>query len=419
MLPNMNQSRRVVVTGIGTVSPFGVGADLFWHSLVNGVSAIRPIESFDTSAYRGKVAAAVPSAVFQDQDLPARYGNPQEKATLFATMAAEEALLHAGLPLTFPSEARAGCAIGTLCSGAHNLEKYGRSFLYEQGELPADGGPPDSIVVSYQLNHLTGHFNLTGPSTLVSTACASSTDAIGFAFDAIRNGECEIMLAGGGDVIGEVVHGGFNAVFSITTSKARPFDRERDGFAIGEGGAFIVMESLDSALRRNATIYGEVLGYGLSNSAYHLTSTSKDGEGEGLAIRRALAEAQLEPAQISYINAHGTATSANDATETCSIHAIFGDHAAQLYVSSIKPMIGHCMGAAGIFEAIATILTVHHGLIPPTINTAGNEAGMRFNLVKDSAVKTDVRYAISESFGFAGACSCVVIGKYNNDQPGN
>ena len=415
----MSQKRRVVVTGIGAVSPFGMGAGLFWNSLLDGVSAIRPVESFDASPYRGKVAAEVPRSIAQDETLAARYGNPQETATLYATMAAQEALQDASLPLVFPSEARVGCAIGTLCSGARNLEKYGHAFVYDGGALPEGGGPPDSIVVSYQLNHLTGHFNLTGPSTLISTACASSTDAIGFAFDAIRNGDCDTMLAGGGDILGEVVHGGFNAVFSITTSTPRPFDRERDGFAIGEGGAFIVMESLDSALKRNARIYGEVLGYGLSNSAYHLTSTSKDGEGEGLAIRRALAEARLEPAQISYINAHGTATSANDSTETHSIHAIFGDHAPNLYVSSIKPMIGHCMGAAGIFEAIATILTVHHDEVPPTINTAGNEEGMRFKLVKEKAVKTPVQYALSESFGFAGACSCVVIGKYNNEQLGN
>jgi len=405
---------RVVVTGLGAVSPYGLGVPLLWESLLAGKSAIRPIQAFDTSPYRGKVAAEVPADAYQDAANRELCGSPEETATLFATMAAREALNDANLPLEFSSADRVGCAIGTLCSGAHNLECYGRAFLFEEGKVPQNGGPPDSIIVSYQLNHLTKHFNLTGPSTLISTACASSTDAIGFAFDAIRNGDCQLMLAGGGDVLGEVVHGGFNAVFSITLSQPRPFDRDRDGFAIGEGGAMIVLESLDHAMRRGARIYGEILGYGLSNSAFHLTSTSKDGVGEGLAVRRALAEARLEPGQIAYINAHGTATSANDSTETHAINAIFSDSAGQVLVSSIKPMIGHCMGAAGIFEAIATILTVHHDRVPPTINSMGNEEGMSFRLVTGEAVNEPVEYALSESFGFAGACSCVVIGKYRH-----
>lgn len=412
----MDQGRRVVVTGMGAISPFGRGVELFWTSLLAGRSAVRPVEGFDASLYRGKIAAEVPREAYADPALRERLGNPQERATLFAAIAVEEALADAGLPPVFASSERAGCAIGTLCSSGGNLREYGRAFLFEGGAIPEQGGAPQATVVAYQLDHLTAQFNMTGPSTLISTACASSTDALGFAFDAIRNGDCDIMLAGGGDVVDEIVHGGFNAVYSISTSIPRPFDQRRDGFAIGEGGAMMVLESLDSARRRGATIYAEILGYGLSNSAFHMTSTSKDGAGEGLAVRRALQDAGVASAQIDYVNAHGTATGPNDATETRFLSELAQEGGGKLMVSSIKPMIGHCMGAAGIFEAIATVLTVRHDRIPPTINTEGDEPGIGFRLIKNQMAEAPVEYAISESFGFAGACSCVVVGKFRNEQ---
>lgn len=411
----MKSSDAIVVTGIGVVSPFGLGAKLYWDSLVDGVSAVRPVESFDATPFRGKVAAEVPRAIYESTELRELVGNPEEDSAYFAALAAREALLDAGLPLRFSDEDQVGCVLGTLCGGVRNQERYCRAFLFEEGARPATGGSPESIIVSHQLNYLVERFNLTGPSSLISTACASTTDAIGMGMDLIRNGECQRVIVGGGDVLGEVVHGGFNSVFSITPTYPRPFDETRDGFAIGEGAAMMVIESLASAQARGARIYAVLPGYGLSNTAFHLTATSDTGEGEGLAVKRALADAGLMPSDVDYVNAHGTATPHNDATEAKAIRSVFQEHAPNVRVSSIKPMIGHCMGAAGAFEAVATVLTVYHGCIPPTINTAGDQPDITFNLVKDKAVHVPVRHAISESFGFGGACSCIVVSRA--DQP--
>jgi 3-oxoacyl-[acyl-carrier-protein] synthase II len=395
---------------MGAVSPFGLGIPLFWRSLVAGESAVRPVESFDASVFRGKQAAEVPRSVYQDRALRESVGNPEEDATFFAMVAAREALQDAGLTAPFTATDRVGCVIGTLCSGARNLEKYGRAFMFDNGIQPASGESPESIVVSYQLDFLARALNLCGPSALISTACASTTDAIGHAADMIRYGECTLALAGGGDVLGEVVHGGFNSVFSITTSLPKPFDRSRDGFVIGEGAGIVVLESLAAARARGARIYAEVLGYGLSNTAFHLTATSEDGTGEGLAVRRALQDARISAEQIDYVNAHGTATAHNDSTETRALTALFGARTSKVLVNSIKPMIGHCMGAAGIFEAICTMLAVYYGMVPPTLNTTADEVGDAFELAVGTAVQRQLRYALSESFGFGGACSCVVVG---------
>jgi 3-oxoacyl-[acyl-carrier-protein] synthase II len=401
----------VFVTGIGAVTPYGVGSDLFWQSLINGIVAAKPIENFNANVYRSHIGAEVPQSVYQNQQLRFQLGNPIEDATYFAAIATHEALKKANLNFPFKNSDRVGCVIGTLCSGVRNLmnimeqhhigeQNYGTQYSIE------------STLASYQLNFLTKQFNLTGPSALVSTACSSSTDAIGYATDLIRYGECDMALAGGGDVLAELVHGGFNSVFSITQNQARPFDKKRDGFFIGEGAGMILLESHDSANRRGATIYAEVLGYGLSNAAYHLTATSEDGLGESLSIQRALDDAKLLPNQIDYINAHGTATLHNDNTEIRSIRSVFKEHTKNLYVNSIKPMIGHCMGAAGILEAISTIFSLQTNIIPPTLNTFGDEDEVSFQLVKDRAVTHSLKYALSESFGFGGACSCICLGKY-------
>jgi 3-oxoacyl-[acyl-carrier-protein] synthase II len=409
----MNDARRIAITGLGAVSPFGLGVPLFWDSILAGKSAVRPIEGFDATVFRSGLGAEVPRAIYQDEALRARAGNPEEDATFFSMLAAREALEDAGLAGASNSDNRIGCVIGTLCSGARNLEKYGRAFMFDQGSRPPSGESPESIVVSYQLDFLTRALNLGGPSALISTACASTTDAIGHAADLIRNGDCERVLVGGGDVIGEVVHGGFNSVFSITPTQPKPFDRSRDGFVIGEGAGMMVLETLDAARARGARIYGEVCGYGLSNTAFHLTATSDDGSGESLAVRRALEDAGISADKVDYVNSHGTATAHNDATEARALASIFGACERKVLVNSIKPMIGHCMGAAGIFEAICTVLAVYDGIVPPTLNSAGDEEGPGFQLVTGTAVQHKLRYAISESFGFGGACSCVVIGAPN------
>ena len=404
--------RRVVATGLGVVSPFGVGLETYWRGLVSGASAIRPIERFDGSAYRSQNAAEVPLSFTRDTAARAGVGSPAEDATFYLAVAANEALIGAGVGPVFSDEDRVGCVLGSLCAGAQHLNEIGAAFQ-DGRELPA-AAVADSSMVFYQLEFLADRHNLTGPSSLVSTACASTTDAVGFATDLIQQGECDRAIAGGGDILVEGIHGGFNSLFSISVNRPVPFDKERDGFCIGEGAGVIYLETLESALSRGATIYAEVLGHGLSNTAFHLTATSEDGSGEALAIRRALEVAGLPPEAVGYVNTHGTATLPNDASEIRAIRLVFGAHAAAIVANSIKPAIGHCMGAAGIMEAIATIMTVYTGTVPPTPFSHGNEDGLPMDLVIGEARTAHVQYAISESFGFGGACSCLVVAKYPN-----
>ena len=446
--------RRVVITGMGAVSCFGLGVDALWSGLRSGRSGQARIQAFDGSGYRSPYAAEVPVDILQREDLALLAGEPEEAATLLASLAAHQAFADAGM-LGLPKRA-AGCVVGTLCSSSQVFERYCRQFMardvasragkvaacdasaleraaagqmvlepregVQQGAQPPDGDvwlpaddsmvfpDPDRAVVSFQLEHLVQHFGLQGPSTLISTACSSSTDAIGCAADMIRNGEAPMMLAGGADILTEVVHAAFNAVFSITNGTARPFDASRCGFFIGEGAGMLVLEELEHALARGATIHGEVLGYGLSNTAFHLTATSDDGSGEALSVARCLTDAGVSADEIDYINAHGTATRHNDLTETRAIRSLFSTSLGRLAVSSIKPNIGHCMGASGALEAIATLCCIKEDFIPPTLNSSGDlDAGLR--IVVGAGLPHVTRYAISQSFGFGGACSSLLLGK--------
>lgn len=403
------KKRRVVITGMGVVSPFGVGVECYWQGLRSGQSALRTITGFDAARYRSAQGMEVPAEVYRDREACAACGSPYEDSAYFLSLAANEALGGAGVGPVFDDADRVGCVLGTLCAGTQNFMKV--AGAYAAGEVPDEACPVDGTLVHYQLDFLARRHNLTGPSSLVSTACASSTDAIGYAFDLIRHGECDSALAGGADVLTEPIHGGFNALFSITTNRPRPFDRDRDGFVIGEGGGLFYLETIESAQARGADILAEVLGYGLSNTAFHLTATSEDGTGEALSIRRALEDAGLRPDEVDYINTHGTATRHNDATEILAINTVFGAHAPRIAANSIKAAIGHCMGAAGVMEALSTVLAIKHQEIPPTPFTEGNEGGLVMALVAGEARKVPIRFAVSESFGFGGACSCLVLAR--------
>lgn len=400
--------RRVVVTGVGVVSPFGRGVETYWRSLLRGEHAWGNIRRFSADSYRSALGAEVPAAVYEDRAARGACGDPPEDSTYYLILAAEEALEGARMGPVFADEDRVGCVLGTLCASSDNMMRKGKHYL--TGSDP-DGIPPRASLVHFQLDYLCERYNLTGPSSLVSTACASSTDALGFAADLIRSGECEVALSGGGDILSQMIHGGFNSLFSISQTAPKPFDTARDGFVIGEGAGVVFLETLDSARERGATIYAEVLGYGLSNTAFHLTATSVDGSGEALAISRALADAGIGAGRIDYINLHGTGTIYNDATEKQAIAHVFGEHAGSILANSIKPAIGHCMGASGIMEAIATILALRDGIVPPTLFTSGDEPDVGVRLVTGECVRKELHYAISQSFGFGGACSCVVFGR--------
>ncbi len=406
-------ARRVVATGLGAVTAFGRGIDAYWKALLRGDSAARPIERFDSTPYRSRLGAEVPPSLYADAELRRACGDPAEDSAFFMALAADEALRAARVGPKFSDEDRVGCALGMLCAGAAEQMAIARDYL--------GGGPrPSAGLVTaarpgYQLSFLVERHNLTGPSGLISTACASSTDAIGHAFDMIRLGACDAALAGGGDVLAESIHGGFNSMFAITVSSAKPFDRERDGFFIGEGAGALYLETLESALSRGAEILAEVLGYGLSNTAHHLTATSEDGAGEALAMRRALEEAGVPPEAVDYVNTHGTATRYNDATEIRAVEAVFGARAPRILANSNKAAIGHCMGASGALEAVATILALKTGLVPPTPGTRGDAEGLNMDLVKGEPRRASIRTAISQSFGFGGACSCVALRRWDGE----
>lgn len=405
----MDHKRRVVVTGMGVVSPFGEGVDTFWAGLLAAQSRIAPVERLSHGGYRSVLGAQVPPEL-----AAALCESEGDRATAFVLRATEEALRMAGFGPRFASRDRVACVLGSLCAGIENLIDV--AAAYHRGEdWPAERAT-DVSLVNHQLLRLSQKHNLTGPTSMVSTACASTTDAIGYAADLIRQGECHIALAGGGDTLAELIHAGFNSLFSITQNRPRPFDASRDGFAIGEGGGMLVLESLESALARGARPLVELRGYGLSNTAYHLTATSDDGRGEALAISRALQDAQLPAGQVDYINTHGTATRHNDHSEMQAISHAFGADAPRILANSIKPLIGHCMGAAGIMEAICTVLTLQKQTVTPTAFTEANEGALDFDLVFGEPRQARLEHGISQSFGFGGACSCVVMSRWDEAQ---
>jgi len=288
----------------------------------------------------------------------------------------------------------------------------GRAHLdgtLNEGLAVAEWPPVGPMLIEYQLRFLCDFFGLDGPGSLVSTACASGTDAIAYGFDMVRLGQADMAVVAGGDIISEVIHGGFNSVFAVTRNVPRPFDRDRDGFVIGEGGGAMVIETLESALARNARIYAEVKGYGLSNSASHLTAPSKDGTGEALAMQRALDSAGIGPDEVDFVNAHGTGTQHNDRTEVLALKLVFGDHAPAVSMTSLKSMIGHCMGVAGMLEAISTVKSIQTSLLPPTINFREPEDINPFDVVANVARERSVRNALTNSFGFGGHDASVVF----------
>lgn len=402
--------RRVVVTGIGVLSPFGIGVNAYWDGLMRGLTAVKPVPSFEGGRYRSALGAQIPKAVLSDLRGEVT-GHPGEKAALFASMAVAEALSTAGVGPVFHDAQRVGCVLGSLCAGIENLIAVAEAYQGNPGSKVDLS--TETALVNYQLEYLSSKHNITGPTSMVSTACASTTDAIGYGLDMIRNRECDAAIVGGGDILAALIHAGFNSLFSITTSSPKPFDSQRDGFAIGEGAGIFYLEDMESARARGAKIYAEISGYGLSNTAFHLTATSDDGAGEALCIERALQDAGLVPGEINYINTHGTATIHNDRSEMKAIRKVFGDHANGILANSNKPLIGHCMGAAGIMEAISTVLSLERQTIPPTPFTGGDEPEVTFDLVKGTPRTAHLTHAISQSFGFGGACSCVVFSRVN------
>jgi len=405
--------RRIVVTGLGAVTPLGLTAKETWRNLVEGRSGVSHITLFDASGLPVRIAAEV-KGFDPEEHLPPKEAKRMSRNAQFAVAAAKEALEDAGVPLPYGEPERVGIAIGTGVGGMREAEYWHASYR----EKGLRGLKPYTILTmlpnlaSFYVAHL---FGFQGPSAVVSTACAAGTQAIGEAVRFIRDGLADIVVAGGTEAaIFEMSICGFHMMRALSTRNdeperaSRPFDASRDGFVMGEGCAILVLEEMEHALARGAHIYAEVLGFGASIDAYHIAAPQP--EGEMAAMKLALEDAGLSPEAVDYINAHGTATIIGDPIETQAIKLLFGERAYQIPVSSTKSMTGHLLGAAGALEALITVLTVHHGIIPPTINYENPDPQCDLDYVPNEARRADVKVALSNSFGLGGLNACLVIG---------
>jgi 3-oxoacyl-[acyl-carrier-protein] synthase II len=406
--------RRVVVTGMGVVSPLGVGVDAFWDGLVQGRSGVRRITRFDPSPYPSQIAGEVPD-FDAAAHLPRRDIVRTDVFIHYALISAQAALTDSGVKIDGQND-RVGVSIGTGMGGVPLLlsswETLRREGMAGVSAYALPGSLPN--MAAGWVSMRTG---ARGPLFTPTTACAASSQAVGDAFRTIQRGDADVMLAGGTDsLIHPLVIAGFSSIRALSTRNdapalaSRPFDRDRDGFVLAEGAGILVLELLEMARARGARIYAEVLGYGLSADANHPTASSSVGPAR--AMRLALADAKLEPLAVDYVNAHGTSTSLNDQHETEAIKAVFGEHARRLAVSSIKSMTGHLVGAAGGVEAIATALALHHGILPPTINYTTPDPACDLDYVPNQARRVPIRVAMSNSFAFGGTNAILVLGRW-------
>ncbi len=408
---------RVVITGIGLVTPIGIGKEEFWQSLIQGKSGIDKISYFDTSEYPTKIAAEVKNFDYMNFISP-KEANRMDKNTQFSIVSAMLALKDSKLEIPKINSYSTGVIIGSGIGGIETFEKQ-HKILLEKGPRRVSPFFIPMMISNISAGEIAIKIGAKGPNGVITTACASSTHAIGMAFKLLQQGDAQIILSGGTEAaISPMALAGFckMKVLSIKNNEpscaSRPFDRGRDGFIMGEGAGILILETLKHAKERNANIYAEIFGFGMTADAYHITAPAPDGEGAIRAMEIALRDAKINPSQIDYINAHGTSTPLNDKLETLAIKKVFGKHAYDLKISSIKSMTGHLLGASGGVEAIATALTIKNNIIPPTINYNSPDPECDLDYVPNKSKKEIVNYAISNSFGFGGHNGVIVLGKY-------
>ncbi|MEN3034212.1 MAG: beta-ketoacyl-ACP synthase II [Aquificaceae bacterium] len=414
--------RRVVITGAGVVSPVGNTTGEFWENLIKGISGIGKIRRFDPE----EIGLSVHIAGEVKNLDEGQFFDPKEAKRVsdfvkFAFVAASEAIKDSGFLECKLDPYRVGVVVGTGIGGLRDIEDQQR-VLIEKG--PRRVSP---FFIPYGISNMAGgliamRFGFKGPNYCVVSACATGNHAIGDAMRLIQKGDADIIIAGGCEsAITPLGIAGFAAMKALSTRNnepqkaSRPFDKDRDGFVMGEGAGILVLEELNHALARGAKIYAELVGYGATDDAFHITSPCTDGEGAFMCMKLALEDAGLKPQDVDYINAHGTSTPLNDRSETIAIKNLFKEHAKSLKISSIKSMIGHLLGAAGAVEAIATIKTIQTGIIPPTINLDNPDPECDLDYVPNLAQRADVRVALSNSFGFGGTNACLVFKKFEKD----
>lgn len=416
--PMKNSSaRRVVLTGIGMVTPLGVGKESNWQSLMAGQSGIRKITKFDTSRYTSRIAGELID--FDPlQFLDKKEARKMDPFIQYALSAAQLAVKDSGLEPSRLESERTGVLVGSGIGGIGTIEEQ-LKILQEKGP----GRVSPFFLVAAIINEAAGQisimFRAKGPNSAVCTACATSTHSIGDAFRIIAYGDADIMIAGGSEApITPLGLAGFCSMRALSVrndapeKSSRPFELERDGFVMGEGAGIVILEELVSALERGAHIYAEVIGYGMSSDAYHVTAPSREGEGAVQSMRNAIQDAGIEPREVDYINAHGTSTPWNDKIETLAIKKLFGDHAHKLAVSSSKSMTGHLLGAAGAVEAAITSLSLDKQILTPTINYEKPDPECDLDYVPNKPRKGSFTYGLSNSFGFGGTNATLLLKKF-------
>ena len=409
--------QRVVITGMGVVSPVGNNISEFWNNLIQGKAGIDFVTRFDVSTLPTKVAGEIKN--FEPTEwIDKKESRRMDRFVQLAIAAGKMAVKDANLDLEQIDKERSGVALGCGIGGVITLE--------EQKEVLMNKGPGrispffvPMLISNMAAGHLSITFGLQGPSLTIVTACASATNAIGEGLRMIQSGEADVVLCGGTEApLTELAFAGFCSMKAMSTEKenpsqaCRPFDQRRSGFVMGEGAGILVLESLEHATARGAHIYAELAGYGSSADAYHITTPTPGGAGAIKAMRKALTDAGLTPEDVSYINAHGTGTGANDATETAAIKAVFGEAASKISISSTKSMTGHLMGAAGAIEAIICTLAIERGVIPPTINYGEPDPECDLDYVPNVARKQEVKVALSNTFGFGVHNATIIIRKF-------
>ncbi len=411
--------RRVVVTGIGPITPIGTGKEVFWSNLVAGKSGIELISQFDATDFSVKIAGEVKDFDFADYG-DKKEGRRMDRVAQFAVAAAKLTILDSGLELDKIDPLRCGVCVGTGIGGIHTFLEQSLKFA-EKGASKISPFFIPMEIPNMPAGQIGIAFGFKGPNTAIVTACATGTNCLGDAFRAIQYGDADIMLAGGVEAaISPIAVAGFANMKALSTNNENPhkascpFDKKRNGFIMGEGAGVLLLEELEHAKARGAHIYAEMVGYGLNCDAYHITAPDPSGDTAAKCMAAAVKDAGIEPQDVDYINAHGTSTHLNDLGETIAIKKTFGAHAHKLAVSSNKSMIGHLLGAAGGIEAIASILTIENSVIPPTINYEDPdiEEGLDLDYVPNIARKAEVKVAISNNFGFGGHNACIVFKKY-------
>ena len=401
--------KRVVITGVGVFCSIGKNPEEFLQSLRDGQLGIGPITLFDTSKYPCKIGAEIrdylPEEFFAKKEL-----KKLSRADQFGIIDSKQSVKASGIHSYPPEEV--GVCLGAGAGGMFEAETYHREVLVKGRSKPSLLSP---FIPSYTTDRVAERFGFSGPKFTITTACSSSATAIGYGADLIRSGKSKVVLCGGSEALSELTFGGFSSLKAMDPSPCKPFDRKRAGMSLGEGAGVLILEDFDEAEKRGARILAEFLGYGIGGEAYHITAPEPTGTNEARIMKEALEESGLASANVDYINAHGTGTPLNDKVETLSIKNAFGERAYSIPVSSIKSSLGHCLGAAGAIEAIASILSIVHQFIPPTLSHKEGDGDCDLDYVPGRAREKEVNLVLSNSFAFGGNCTTLILAKYDPD----